>query len=115
MKKVEPFHEQNSINKIITKISFDRIELEAILKIYGQMVSRGTWKDYSISCSTSSAIFSIFRRSAETPLYMIVKTPRLSKQNRGFSIVAMDGQIIKQGNNLKGVLQILNRELFKII
>ena len=36
-------------------------------------------------------------------------------QNGQYSIVAMDGQIIKQGRNLQAVLQILNKKLFKII
>ena len=115
MKHFEPFHDKNSIKNNLNKISFDKKELEPILRIYGKMVAMGNWRDYSISCSASSAIFSIFRRSAETPLYMIIKTPRLSKQNRIFSIVAMDGQIIKQGNNLKDVLQILNKDLFKVV
>ena len=97
------------------KVSFDRRELEQILKIYGHMVSRGEWRDYSISCSYSNATFSIFRRSSERPLFVIIKAPNLLHQNRMYSIVAIDGQIIKHGDDLRVVLKILNKKLLKLI
>ena len=97
------------------KINFNKHELEPILKLYGQMVSKGEGRDYSVSYSFSNATFAVFRRSSERPLYMIKKTPSLSKKNGIYSIVGMDGRILKQGQDLKLVLQILNKKLYKII
>jgi hypothetical protein len=79
------------------------------------MVSLGEWRDYSISSSISQAIFGIFKRSSEQPLYMIAKTPKLDRKNRLYSITAMDGYIINHGNNLKSVLTIFNKKLLKSV
>ena len=97
------------------KINFNKRELEPILKLYGQMVSKGEWRDYSVSYSFSNAAFSVFRRSSERPLYIIRKTPSLSKKNGPYSVVGMDGRIIKQGKDLRIVLQILTKKLYSII
>ena len=115
MRIVEQLRKPKSIDNHLSMVNFHRRELEPILKIYGQMVSSGDCRDYSISSSFSSAIFSVFRRSTETPLYMIVKTPKLSKRGGMYSVIAMNGQIIKQGKDLNRVLQILNKKLFKIV
>ena len=115
MKVFEPIHTKNNTDDCMNLVTFNRKELEPILKIYGQMVAKGHWRDYSISSSFSKAIFAIFRRSTETPLYMVMKTPKLSKKNGAYSIVAMNGQIIKQGKDLRLVLQVLNKKLFKIV
>ena len=115
MKVVAPFNKKILADDSQHEVSFNRKELEPILRLYGQMVSLGEWRDYSISCSSSNAIFSVFRRSAEKPLFMIIKAPKLAKQNRMYSIMAMDRGIIKYGKDLNPVLQILNKKLFKIV
>ena len=101
--------------KPYNKINFNKHELEPILKLYGQMVSKGEWRDYSVSYSFFNATFAVFRRSSERPLYMIKKTPSLSKKNGIYSVVGMDGRILKQGKDLKLVLQILHKKLYTII
>ena len=115
MKLLEQSHTKKNTEDYMNMVTFDRKELEPILKIYGQMVAKGVWRDYSISSTFSRAIFAIFRRSTETPLYMIMKTPKLSKKNGLYSIVGMNGQILKQGKELRLVLQVLNKKLFKIL
>ncbi len=63
------------------QVSFDRRELASILTLYGRMVALGEWRDYGISMLRDMAVFSVFRRTAEHPLYRIEKRPRLrSKQ-----------------------------------
>ena len=79
------------------------------------MVSKGEWRDYSISSLSSKAIFSVFRKTSENPLYMIIKTPKLIKKHLMFSIVAMDGTTLKQGNDLQSIMQIFNKKLFRLI
>ena len=55
----------------LDRVSFDRRELGAILSLYGRFVAAGHWRDYGISCLRERAVFSIFRRAAENPLYLI--------------------------------------------
>ena len=59
------------------QVAFHRTELAVILGLYGRMVAAGEWRDYGISCLTDFAVFSVFRRTAATPLYRIEKRPRL--------------------------------------
>ena len=51
------------------RVSFDRLELQTILNVYGRKVSEGEWRDYAIDFLTDKAVFSIYRRSSEVPLY----------------------------------------------
>lgn len=115
MNVIQPFLKKTRLDSSLSQVNFNRKELEPMLQLYGQMVSKGEWRDYSISSSFSHAIFSVFRRSSEKPLYMIVKSSKRSKQNGLYSVVAMDGQIIKIGRDFKSVLQIFNKKLFKIV
>lgn len=115
MKVVHAFQKDYNKEKYLSKVHFNRTELQSILQIYGRMVSLGECRDYSISSSLSQAIFCIFKRSSEQPLYMVIKTPKLSKKNRLFSIVAMDGQIINHGEALKSVLSIFQKRLLKCV
>lgn len=98
-----------------TQVAFDRRELGAILSVYGRMVAAGEWRDYGISCLREVAIFSIFRRTAEHPIYRIEKHPKLRNKQGQFMVIAMDGQILKRGNDLKTVLRVLERKLIRAI
>ena len=57
-------------------VAFDRHELSEILKVYGRMVAAGEWRDYAIDHLSDRAVFSIFRRASECPIYRIEKTPQ---------------------------------------
>ena len=96
-------------------VSFNKEELKDILRVYGQMVQAGQWRDYGISSLKTKAIFSVFKRSAEHPIYMVIKNKSQKKKNGLYSIVAMDGLILKRGNNLKLVLGAFNTKLFRIV
>ncbi len=91
--------------------SFSRHELDAIFSVYGAKVAAGEWRDYSIDFLKDKAVFSIFRRSAERPLYRIEKDPKLTKRQGAYSIVAMTGLIVKRGHDLAKVLCVLDRKL----
>lgn len=97
------------------QISFDRRELGAILSLYGRMVAAGEWRDYGISCLREVAIFSVFRRTAEHPLYRIEKRPRLRNRQGMYAVVAMDGQVLRRGHDLPTVLRVLERKLIRPI
>jgi hypothetical protein len=93
------------------RTSFDRQELRAILEVYGRMVAAGEWRDYAIDHLRDSAIFSVFRRSSEVPLYRIVKDPKLARKQGAYSVVAQTGLILKRGPDLRRVLAAIERRL----
>ncbi len=97
------------------QVSFDRRELGVILGLYGRMVAAGEWRDYGISSLREVAVFSVFRRTAEQPLYRIEKRPKLRLKQGLYSVVAMDGQILKRGHDLKTVLRVLERKLIRAV
>ena len=97
------------------QIAFDRSELSVILGLYGQMVAAGEWRDYGMSFLKDVAIFSIFRRTAEHPLYRVEKRPKLRGRQGMYAVIAMDGQILKRGHDLKTVLRVLERKLIRAV
>lgn len=82
------------------QVVFDRHELGAILRLYGQMVAAGEWRDYGLSFLREVAVFSVFRRTAEFPLYRIEKRPKLRGRQGMYSVVGMDGFILRRGHDL---------------
>ena len=94
-------------------IRFDRIELKRILNTYGRMVVAGEWRDYAIDFRDDAAVFSVFRRAAEIPLYSIEKRPRLKDRQGQYSVVAAGGQVLGRGHDLTAVLRVLERKLLK--
>jgi hypothetical protein len=88
-------------------ICFSRNELNEIFGLYGHMVARGEWRDYAIDTLRDRAVFSVFRRSSERPVYVIEKRPQLSRKQGAYSVVAMTGLILRRGHNLGRVLRVL--------
>lgn len=86
-----------------------------ILGLYGRMVSAGEWRDYGMSFLKDVAIFSIFRRTAENPIYRIEKRPKLRSRQGIYAVIGMDGQILKRGQDLKTVLRVLERKLIRVV
>ena len=97
------------------QVSFDRRELGVILGLYGRMVAAGEWRDYGISCLREVAVFSVFRRSAEHPLYRIEKRPRLRHRQGLYAVIGPEGQVLKRGQDLAQVLKVLERKLIRLI
>jgi hypothetical protein len=97
------------------QVAFQRDELGVILSLYGRMVAAGEWRDYGISCLREVAVFSIFRRTAEHPLYRIEKRPRLQAKQGQYSVIGMDGRILKRGHDLRTVLRVLERKLIRAV
>ncbi|WP_226779856.1 DUF2794 domain-containing protein [Oceaniglobus trochenteri] len=97
------------------RVAFDRRELGVILTLYGRMVAAGEWRDYGMSFLRDVAIFSVFRRTAENPIYRIEKRPRLRGRQGQYAVIAMDGQILKRGADLRVVLRVLERKLIRAV
>ncbi|MEL6169564.1 MAG: DUF2794 domain-containing protein [Pseudomonadota bacterium] len=98
-----------------TRVAFDRRELGIILGLYGRMVSAGEWRDYGMSFLKDVAVFSVFRRAAEHPLYRIEKRPKLRLRQGMYAVIGMDGQVLKRGHDLKSVLRVLERKLIRAV
>ena len=97
------------------QVAFHRTELSLILGLYGRMVAAGEWRDYGMSHLREVAVFSVFRRSAENPLYRIEKRPKLRLKQGQYAVIGMDGQILKRGNDLRQVLRVLERKLIRAV
>ncbi len=85
------------------------------MSIYGRMVAAGEWRDYGMSGLKDVAIFCIFRRTAEHPIYRIEKRPKLDQKQGQYSVIGMDGRILKRGADLRSVLRVLERKLIRSV
>lgn len=92
-------------------VTFHRRELDAILWIYGRMVGEGEWRDYAIDHLRDRAVFSVFKRSGEMPLFRIEKNPKLAAKQGAFSVINTNGTILKRGHELQQVLKVFNKTL----
>ena len=98
-------------SKDVLPITFHRRELDAILRIYGRMVGEGEWRDYAIDHLKDKAVFSVFKRSGEMPLFRIEKDPKLAAKQGAFSVVNTEGRILKRGHELPQVLKVFDKVL----
>lgn len=99
----------------VQQVAFDRKELNIIMSLYGRMVAAGEWRDYGLSFLQDVAVFSVFRHAGENPLYRIEKRPKLRHKQGMYSVVGMDGQVLKRGQDLKTVLRVLEKKLIRAV
>jgi hypothetical protein len=95
----------------IAYVTFDRRELDRIFGLYGRKVAEGEWRDYAIDFLKDRAVFSIFRRSSEIPIYRIEKNPRLAQRQGGYSVVSATGLILRRGHELDRVLRVIDHPI----
>ncbi len=99
--------EENRTARTPARVAFDRRELQTILGFYGLKVAEGEWRDYAMDFGPERAVFSVFRRSSEVPLYRIVKDPALARKQGMYQVIAQGGLILKRGHDLATVLRVL--------
>ncbi|ACE93154.1 hypothetical protein AMC90_CH04172 [Rhizobium phaseoli] len=92
-------------------VTFHRRELDAILWIYGRMVGEGEWRDYAIDHLKDRAVFSVFKRSGEMPFFRIEKNPKLAAKQGAYSVINVNGMILKRGHELNQVLKVFDKAL----
>jgi len=112
MQTMTPFPGQG---KPAEQTAFNRMELSTIMSLYGRMVAAGEWRDYGLSFLRDVAVFSVFRRTAEHPLYRIEKRPKLRNRQGQYAVIGMDGHILKRGTELRSVLRVLERKLIRAV
>lgn len=110
-RSVPPVTVASGQSQVPRQICFNRAELMEILSLYGRMVAAGEWRDYAIDMGREKAVFSVFRRTTEFPLYRIEKNPQLARKQGAYSVVAPNGLILKRGPDLSRVLAVLDKKL----
>ena len=93
------------------QVAFQRDELRVIFNLYGRRVAEGEWRDYALDFRRDKAVFSIYRRSSEMPLYRIEKDPKLARRQGAYAVIATNGLVMKRGNDLAGVIGVLEKPL----
>lgn len=93
------------------QVTFSRRELDRILRLYGRKVAAGEWRDYAVDFLKDRAVFSVFRRSSEVPIYRIEKNPRLARRHGAYSVISATGLIVRRGHELDRVLYALDKRL----
>jgi hypothetical protein len=93
------------------RVTFNRLELHRILNLYGRMVADGEWRDYAIDFLKDRAVFSVYRRASEVPIYRIEKDPRLARKQGMYSVISATGLILRRGHELERVLLVIDRKL----
>ena len=73
-------------------------------------MAEGEWRDYAIDSLSDRAVFSIFRKTSEIPLYRIEKRPALERKQGAYSVITPTGLILKRGHELRNVLRILEKK-----
>jgi hypothetical protein len=85
------------------------------MRLYGRMVAAGEWRDYAMDGLREAAVFSVFRRAADTPLYRIEKRPALARRQGAWAVIGEGGQILKRGHELAQVLRVFDKGRFSVV
>jgi hypothetical protein len=99
----------------LDKVTFSRRELNRILDLYGRMVAAGEWRDYAIDFLKDRAVFSVFRRSSEVPIYRIEKNPKLERRQGAYSVISATGHIVRRGHELERVLRAIDKSVLSLV
>ena len=100
-------------NRVPLFVSFDRRELNAILNLYGRKVADGEWRDYAMDFLRDRAVFSIYKRASERPLYVVEKQPKLRNKQGQYMVLSQEGRVLKRGHELSNVLRALELAVVK--
>ena len=100
-------------SRFIASVTFDRKELTTILNLYGRKVVEGEWRDYAIDFLRERALFSIYKRSSERPIYVIEKNPKLRDKQGQYLVLSQEGRVLKRGRELSQVLRVLELAVVK--
>ena len=96
-------------------VFFDRRELNQLLSVYGRMVAAGLWRDYAVDGLKDAAVFSIFRRAAEVPIYRVEKRPALARRQGAWAVISHGGLVLRRGHDLAHVLRVFDRARLAVV
>ena len=95
--------------------SFNKLELNMILSIYGKNVSNGNWRDYAIDHNENTTVFSIYRSTFEKAFLQIVKGKRSLKKQKKYLLLNANNKKLKDSNELVGIINFLEFSLKRIV
>lgn len=110
-----PAQQGNGQRRDSSTTVFDRRELSDILALYGRKVAAGEWRDYAMDFGRETAVFSVYRRTSEWPIYRIEKNPRNARKQGAYSVISATGHILKRGHELKRVLEVLEKKSLYLV
>jgi hypothetical protein len=96
-------------------VFFERRELDQLLRLYGRRVAAGEWRDYAIAGLKDAAVFCVFRRASENPIYRIEKRPALARRQGAWAVIGQGGMILKRGHDLAQVLKLFDKGKFAVV
>jgi hypothetical protein len=96
-------------------VFFERLELDRLLRFYSSMVAAGEWRDYALDALPDCALFSVYRRASEAPVYQIEKRPEDARRRGAFSVRAVDGRVLRRGHDLMRVLAVLEPRRMQLV
>ena len=96
-------------------VFFERPELDRLLRFYGRMVAANEWRDYAMDALPDCAVFSVYRRASEAPLYQIEKRPEEARRQGAYFVRAANGRILRRGNDLARVLAVLEPKRLRVV
>ena len=97
------------------EVCFERREFDQLFRMYGRMVAAGEWRDYALDFLSDRAVFSVFRRSSDRPIYLFEKRPALRARQGQYAVLAASGHVLKRGRDLAQVLRLFDRKLIKAL
>jgi hypothetical protein len=97
------------------KVFFERLELDRLFRFYGRMVAAGEWRDYALDALPDRALFSVYRRTSEAPLFQIEKRPEDVRKHGPYAVRAVDGRILRRGHELDRVLAVLEPKRMRVV
>ena len=100
-----------AVPTIPSQVTFSRAELGRLFGLYGRKVAAGEWRDYAIDFLKDRAVFSVFRRASEVPIYRIEKNPRLARRQGTYSVISATGLVVRRGQELDRVLRAIDKSL----
>ena len=96
-------------------VFFERRELDSLMQLYGRMVAAGAWRDYAIDGLSDAAVFSVFERAAEAPLYRVEKRPALAKRQGAWAVIGRGGMVLRRGQELSHVLRLFDTRRLRVV
>ncbi len=117
--EIDPSESQGAVARSapapLNQVTFSRRELNRILDLYGRKVAAGEWRDYAIDFLKDRAVFSVFRRTSEVPLYRIEKNPKLARRQGAYSVISATGHIVRRGHELERVLRAIDKSALSLV
>ena len=96
--------------RLYRSVYFSRSELQALLQLFSQHVAAKAWLDYSIDSGDRRAVFCVYRRAHDFPLYEISKLAPGTRRAGDFVIVKK-GNVVRVSATLVGALRVFDPPL----